>query len=140
MRAYGRNYSNERCSNIYNGENHRSERRIRNNRLRRQKELRKNFLLTIMTICFAITFSFSVNSFLSNAKDMSEKISYKYYKSITISNGDSLWSIAQEYIDDEHYDSVKDYINEVKQLNSLKSDYISYGENIIIPYYSYELH
>lgn len=117
----------------------RSERRIRNNRLRRQRELRKNFLLTIMTICFVITFSFSVNSFLSNAKTESEQISYKYYKSITISHGDSLWSISQKYMDDEHYASVKDYINEVKQLNSLKSDSISYGENIIVPYYSYEL-
>lgn len=119
--------------------NYRSERRISKNKIRRQKELRKNFLLTIMAVCLAITFSFSVNSFLSNAKGESEQISYKYYKSVTISNGDSLWSIAREYMDDEHYSSANDYIKEVKHLNSLKSDYISYGESIIVPYYSYEL-
>ena len=119
--------------------NYRSERRINKNKIRRQKEMRKNFLLTIMAICLAITFSFSVNSFLSNAKSGNEPISYKYYKSITISNGDSLWSIANEYMDDEHYSSTNDYIKEVKHLNSLKSDYISYGESIIVPYYSYEL-
>ncbi|MCH5249635.1 MAG: LysM peptidoglycan-binding domain-containing protein [Lachnospiraceae bacterium] len=119
--------------------NYRSERRINRNKIRRQKELRKNFLLTIMAVCLAITFSFSMNSFLSNAKGESEQISYKYYKSITISNGDSLWSIANEYMDDEHYSSANDYIKEVKHLNSLKSDYISYGESIIVPYYSYEL-
>ena len=121
-------------------EYYRNERRIRNNRIRRQKELRKNIILTIMTICFAITLSFSVNSFLSNAESDSEKIPYKYYKSITISNGDSLWSIAQKYMDEDQYNSTKEYINEVKQLNSLRSDSVSYGENLIIPYYSYELY
>ena len=137
MKKYSRDYIIESNNNC---EKNRSERRIKNNRIRRQKELRKNFLLTIMTICLAITLSFSVSSFLSNAKSESEQIPHKYYKSITISYGDSLWSIAQEYMDNEHYDSAKAYIKEVKQLNSLKSDSISYGENIIVPYYSYELH
>ncbi|MCM1235720.1 MAG: LysM peptidoglycan-binding domain-containing protein [Ruminococcus flavefaciens] len=119
--------------------NHRSERRIRNNRIRRQKELRKNFLLTVMTLCLVFTFSFTINGFLSNAKDDSSQTTSKYYKSITISNGETLWSIAKDYMDVEHYASVNDYIKEVKKLNSLTSDSISYGANIIVPYYSYEL-
>lgn len=98
--------------------------------------MQKNFLLAVMTFCLVITFSFSVNSFLSNAKADNSNISYKYYKSITISDGDTLWSIAREYMDSEHYDSIKEYIKEVKQMNSLTSDTISYGENIIVPYYS----
>lgn len=118
---------------------YRSERRIRNNRIRRQKEMRKNFLLTVMTICLVITFSFSVNSFLSNAKTESSPVAYKYYKSITISNGETLWSIAKDNMDDEHYASINDYIKEVKQVNSLRTDSISYGANIIVPYYSYEV-
>lgn len=100
--------------------------------------MRKNFLLAIMTVCLVFTFSFSVNSFLSNAKADNANASHKYYKSITISDGDTLWSIAQEYMDNEHYDSIKDYIKEVKKVNSLASDSISYGENIIVPYYSYD--
>lgn len=116
--------------------NRRSERRIRNNRIRRQKELRKNFLLTIMTICLVITFSLSMSSFLSNAKDDSNPTYYKYYKSITIESGDTLWSIAQDYMDDEHYDSVNDYIKEVKQINVLNGDDITYGEHLIVPYYA----
>ncbi len=118
---------------------HRSERRIRNNRIRRQKEMRKNFLLAVLTLCLVFTFSFSISSFLSNAKVESSPVYYKYYKSITISNGETLWSIAKENMDDEHYASVNDYIKELKQVNSLKSDSISYGANIIVPYYSYEL-
>ena len=118
--------------------NSRSERRIRNNRIRRAKEMRKNFLLTIMTICLVITFSLSMNSFLSNAKDSSEPVCYKYYKSITIASNDTLWSIAQEYMDDEHYDSISDYIKEVKQINVLGSNDITYGAHLIVPYYAYE--
>ena len=117
---------------------YRSERRIRNNRIRRQKEMRKNFLLAVMTICLVFTFSFSISSFLSNAKAESSPVAYKYYKSITISNGETLWSIAKENMDAEHYASINDYIKEVKQVNSLRTDSISYGANIIVPYYSYK--
>lgn len=118
--------------------NRRSERRIRNNRIRRQKEMRKNFLLVIMTVCLVVTFSISINSFSSNAKDDSIAASYKYYKSITIENGDTLWSIAQENMDAEHYDSLNDYIEEVKQMNALANDDITYGQCLIVPYYSNE--
>ena len=120
----------------YRSIDYRSERRIRNNRMRRRKEMHKNILLVIMTLCLVVTFSLSVNSFLSNAKTGNDVVSHKYYKSITISNGDTLWSIAQEYMAEEHYDSINDYIKEVKSLNSLKSDNISYGASIIVPYYS----
>ncbi len=118
--------------------NSRSERRIRNNKIRRAKEMRKNFILTIMTFCLVITFSLGMNSFLSSAKDSSEPACYKYYKSITIANNDTLWSIAQEYMDDEHYDSINDYIKEVKQINVLSSNDITYGAHLIVPYYAYE--
>lgn len=100
--------------------------------------MRKNFLLTVMTICLVITFSFSISSFRSNAKDDGSPASYKYYKSIIISNGDTLWSIAQEYMDEEHYDSTNDYINEVRKLNALGNEDIHYGEYLIVPYYTDE--
>lgn len=116
----------------------RRERRIRNNRIRRQREMRKNVLLVIMTICLIVTAAVSMNSFLSNAKEESNPISNKYFKSITIENGDTLWSIAQEYMDDDHYETVNDYINEVKKMNSLSNDDITYGQHLIIPYYGVE--
>lgn len=126
---------NKHSMRHYRAEDTRSERRIRNNRIRRQREMRKNFLMFIMTVCLIITCSVSLNGFRSNAKDDSIKTSYKYYKSITIDKNDTLWSIAEEYMDDEHYDSVTDYINEVKNMNSLMDDEIQYGEHIVIPYY-----
>lgn len=111
-----------------------SERRILKNKRRRQQELRKNILLAIMGACLVIILSFGVNSFLSNAKSDSRPAP-EYYKSVTIAKNDTLWSIAEEYMDEEHYNSVKDYIDEVMRINSLSSDVIKYGENIIVPYY-----
>ncbi len=55
-----------------------------------------------------------------------------------ISSGDTLWTIAQEYIDREHYDSLPDYIQEIKRLNGMKGDDINYGEHLIVPYYDTE--
>ncbi len=121
----------------YNYELTRNERRIRNNRIRRQRELRRNVMLTVMTICFIITFSISLNGFLSNAKGSSGREVHKCYKSITISNGDSLWSIAKDNMDEEQYPSIYSYIKEVKQINSLHTNSINYGECLIIPYYTH---
>lgn len=126
---------NRYATRNYRSEDLRSERRIHNNRIRRQREMRKNFLMLIMTVCLVVTCSISLNGFRSNAKDDSVKTSYKYYKSITIDNNDTLWSIAEEYMDEEHYDSINAYINEVKNMNSLTDDEIQYGEHLIIPYY-----
>ncbi|MCM1386467.1 MAG: LysM peptidoglycan-binding domain-containing protein [Bacillus sp. (in: Bacteria)] len=118
--------------------NNRSERRIRNNKIRRQKQLRRNFFTAIATFGLIITLSVSVGGFLSKAKDDSESMYYKYYKSITVSTEDTLWSIAQEYMDATHYQSVDDYIKEVKQMNHLQSDTITYGCHLVIPYYTDE--
>lgn len=116
----------------------RSERRIMKNRIRRQQEMKKNFLLLVMTVCLIAAGSFSLSGFRSNAKDDSITASYKYYKSIVVTNNDTLWSIAAKYMDDEHYDSITDYINEVKAMNSMTDDVIQYGEHLVIPYYDSE--
>ncbi len=113
----------------------RSERRICRNRVRRQREMMKNFLILAMTVCLIVTCSVVLSGFRSNAKDDSTETSYKYYKSIVVSGDDTLWSIAEEHMDVEHYDSINDYINEVKAMNSLSDDAIHYGTHLIIPYY-----
>ncbi len=119
-------------------EDTRSERRILKNRIRRQREMRKNFLIFVMTLCLIVTGSFTLNAFRSNAKDDSVETSYKYYKSIVVADNDTLWSIAEKYMDRDHYDSITEYIEEVKDMNSLQDETINYGEYLVIPYYSNE--
>lgn len=114
----------------------RSEERIINNKIRRKRELRRKFFMSFMTVCLVITISIGLNGFLSNAKDNNSRTSHKYYTSITVSKEDSLWSIAEKYMDKEHYESTNEYIQEVKNMNHLGNDIITYGEHLIIPYYS----
>ncbi len=114
----------------------RSERRIRNNRIRRRREMRKNFLMFVMTLCLIVTTSVAVSSFRSNAKNDASKETYKYFKSIVVSDSDTLWSIAETYMDEEHYDSVSEYIREVMRINSLKNDAIYADAHLIVPYYA----
>lgn len=64
-------------------------------------------------------------------------IRYKYYKSIEIQDGSSLWDIAQTYMTEE-YDSAEEYIKEVKKINHMRDDLLYGGSYICVPYYSSE--
>lgn len=50
----------------------------------------------------------------------------RYYKSILISEGDSLWKIAGQYCPDSVM-TESDYIHELKQINGLEDDTIHSG-------------
>ncbi|MCI9077856.1 MAG: LysM peptidoglycan-binding domain-containing protein [Lachnospiraceae bacterium] len=54
------------------------------------------------------------------------------YISVSITADDTLWSIAGRYYSDE-FGTIKDYVKEIKRCNSLKSDNIYAGRNIIVP-------
>ena len=114
-----------------------SERRIRNNRLRRQRQLRRNMLLTALTICMVFTFSIMIGGFLSKAKTDSSSVYYKYYKSICVEEGDTLWSLAKENMHGQ-YKNTSAYVKEVMNMNAMSDDKIIAGEYIVIPYYSEE--
>lgn len=68
---------------------------------------------------------------------------YKYYTSIKIQEGDSLWEIASEYMDLEYavteYNDIEEYVNDIRTLNRLNDDMIHAGEYLTIPYYSKEV-
>lgn len=108
------------------------------NRLRRQKQLKLNTAVLAVSVFMVIVLSVLFLSFSTEANDFEHRSSYKYYKSIEISKGDTLWSIANENFDPEHYSSAYEYINEVKKMNSLTSDTIVAGSHIIVPYYASE--
>lgn len=58
----------------------------------------------------------------------------KTCKSIQIKEGDTLWSIAKTYYVPE-CGSFTDYLKEIKNTNSLKSDSIHAGRYLLIPIY-----
>ena len=67
-----------------------------------------------------------------------QTVYYKYYTSVSAPYGATLWSLSQDYLDEIHYESTMDYIEEVKKINHLADDGIKAGQRIIFPYYSSE--
>lgn len=63
---------------------------------------------------------------------------YKYYTDVKVDNGMTLTDIAKEYMT-EGYGTTEEYINEVRQINSICEDEIYYGQKLMVPYYSAEL-
>ena len=114
-----------------------SERRIRNNRIRRRKELRRHVFTGFVTVLLAVSFSLLFFSFKIKAQSNRE-VQYKYYKSVQVQAGDSLWNYASLYGDSRYYDSHKDYIKEVTAMNALTDEQITSGQYLILPYYSSE--
>lgn len=77
-------------------------------------------------------------SHLGTKSEASNDVNYKYYTSVEIKNGDTLWDIASKYMTEE-YGSLQEYVEEVKELNHLPSDNIRSGQSIVVPYYMTEL-
>lgn len=106
---------------------------------RHQIQILRKLYLAVISIILLMAVSMSSVSLISistQAGEIKSKPAHKYYKSIEITKGDTLWSIAKDNIDTHYYKNVNEYINEIKTMNSIKSDHIVSGSYIIIPYYS----
>ena len=108
-------------------------------KIRRQREQRKKIASVILTVCLITICVVSYHSLTSSANTGTEEFSFKYYTDVTIKYGESLWNIADEYIDYSHYDNKADYIKEVCSINNLEdASEICSGQTLVVPYYSTE--
>lgn len=89
------------------------------------------FLITIILCTGSILLHTSCTEAADNGT------SQLYYKSVQIEQGDSLWSIAEEYMNPE-FASIPDYIREIKRVNHISSDQIHAGAYLVVPYYASE--
>lgn len=108
---------------------------------KRNKGKRKStFLSGIISLLLVIICSCFFGSFFSSAHDersSEDSPKEKYYTSIEIKKGDSLWKIAEEHITDE-YDSIYEYIDELISINHMdiiSADMIQEGDYLTIAYY-----
>ena len=93
--------------------------------------------VSLIAVMLIGTFALSIRSFANERSD--ETASYKYYKTYTVENGDSLRRIAKDNMS-EHYSSVDKYVSEVVSINHIVSASDIYvGQTLIIPYYSSEV-
>lgn len=108
--------------------------RKRKNRVEKQK-----LVIAMFAVIFALLgmnrFGGVLSSAHGNLKE--DPAAFKYYKSIEIESGDTLWGIAEEYMTSE-YASVQEYIDEIKQINHLTSDNIHDSKHLMVAYYDSE--
>ena len=121
----GREYN----ANISERANLSLDRRYR--RVKSQKRLIA--LLIFITISAAILLGSTIHAFAySNSKPLN-----KYYTSVRVERGDTVWSLADEYNEGSEI-SKREYVDEICQLNSLNDGKITAGEYIVVSYYSEE--
>ena len=127
MRAY---------SDIYNM-NDKELRTLRRTLKVKRERRRKAFMsmVTVLsTICIVLISVLSYNTLKSNANS-----GFKYYTKVSVEVGETLWELADKYIDYEHYEDKYSYIAEVQSINHLdETCSISAGQMLIVPYYSEE--
>jgi len=98
-----------------------------------QENKRRIWILGAIVLFILIIFSVGFISKTVTAERNSDRV--KLVTSIEIQKGDTLWSIASEFMTDE-YDDMNDFIKEIKVSNGMASDEIHTGNYIIIPYYA----
>lgn len=108
---------------------------------KRQRELREKrpffitgavLIISLLSVCFFLYFGDRVVKAQESANDIQ-------YKVVEIKNGDSLWSIAKENMDntnDSGFINIYQYIHEIKRCNNMKSNQINAGCYLMVPYYN----
>lgn len=107
--------------------------------MRREKAKRENHkgIGFIIIAAIFVLFVWYFSGFRSigevEAKDYTS-FSQKYYTSVEIEEGDTLWEIAEEYMTEEYKDR-DTYIEEVCKMNHITGHVIRTGTTILVPYY-----
>lgn len=108
---------------------------------KRQRELREKrpffitgavLIISLLSVFFFLYFGDRVVKAQESANDIQ-------YKVVEIKDGDSLWSIAKENMDntnDSGFINIYQYIHEIKRCNNMKSNQVNAGCYLMVPYYN----
>jgi hypothetical protein len=94
---------------------------------------RRIWMIGLVALVAIVIFSLYFFSKTVTAERTTDRI--KSVASIEVKHGDTLWSIASEFVTEE-YDNLNEYIEEIKRSNGMVSDTIRTGNFIIVPYYT----
>ncbi len=111
----------------------------RTSAVRRSYRFKKRVLLAILTVIIVITGILVGSNHLTASKTRAacEYQENLCYKSVEIKEGDTLWTIADEYMCEAFHDK-DDYIAEIRAINHLNDDIIHTGAYLTVPYYEVE--
>ena len=97
-----------------------------------QMEKRLIVVIGIIVISLGILLGSSISAFAS-AREKARI--HKYYTSIQLRQGDSLWELAVEYASTDQ--SEQEFIDEVCEVNGIsESNILHSGQYLVVPYYS----
>lgn len=101
----------------------------------RKGRIRRQFLIIMAAFIVAISlFMIGGNHMRSHQVQASSVYSQEvFYKSVRVNAGDTLWTIADEYMR-AAYDDKDDYIDEIKEINHITEKDLQAGSYIIVPY------
>ena len=102
---------------------------------RHAKEASQKRIAVLFCSIVAVVMICSIMFGTINTQAAPTENSTKYYTSIQIEAGDTLWAIANEYITDEYAD-MDTYMKEVCAINHITEDEIHAGQYLVIPYYA----
>ena len=85
----------------------------------------------LAAVCLSIFAGRGLVSAHGNSKE--DPVDYTYYTSIEVQEGDTLWSIAEEYMDD-NFESVESYVKHLEEINQLDSSVIHEGRYLTVSY------
>ena len=97
------------------------------------QQIHRQFIFFSASGLIAVIVCIMLNVFPVSADSTHSQTGSVYYTSIEIQPGDTLWNIAEETMTSE-YSSVPEYVKVLKEINSLDSDQLEAGQNLIIAY------
>jgi len=110
---------------------------FRNQRLRNKRVQEKRIIFMICTVFCVLAVILGAFSLKGKAEGDDQQ-TFKYYTSVRLNYGDTLWTMADRFMDQEHYTRAS-YINEVKSINHIHDENeLQAGMTLIVPYYSGE--
>lgn len=102
---------------------------------RRREVFREKFILIAAAVLIALCISVMIGTRLVKAEDENlAPAPARYYRSIEISLGDTLWDIAEEYKEGTGMETAE-YVRELMEMNGLDSDRIHEGQYLTVAYY-----
>lgn len=97
-----------------------------------QMEKRLIVVISIIVVSLGILLGSSISTFAS-AREKAQL--HKYYTSVQLRQGDSLWKLAGEYASTDQ--SEQEFIDEVCEVNGIsESNTLHSGQYLVVPYYS----